>query len=101
MYVMGRLSGRIVRENYNGIQVLNYQERPSNLHSFLLASTERNPDKTAFECHSATATYEEFTSSVDRLAAVMKHTLEIEKGDRVALLLGNDSAFPLCFFAAS
>jgi acyl-CoA synthetase (AMP-forming)/AMP-acid ligase II len=98
---MTRLSDKIVRENHNGIQVLNYKERPRNLHSFLLDSTEKYPDKTAYQCHSATVTYEEFAVKVDRLAAAMKDTLEIEKGDRIALLLGNDFAFPLCFFAAS
>jgi long-chain acyl-CoA synthetase len=46
-------------------------------------------------------TYEQFSGRVDRLAAAMQKTLEVKKGDRVALLLGNDLPFPLTFFAAS
>lgn len=98
---MAKFSSKIVRENYAGVQVLNYKVRPPNLHSVLLASAEAHPDRNAFECHSATATYREFAAEVERLAAAMQDVLGVEKGDRVALLLGNDMAFPLTFFAAA
>jgi len=98
---MAKHPGKIVRENYRGIQVLNYQNRPPNLNRVLLASVEKYPDKNAFECHSATLTYEEFAEKVERLAAAMRNTLGIQKGDRIAMLLGNDIAFPLTFFAAA
>jgi len=98
---MTKLSSKIVRENHKGIQILNYKARPRNLHSALEASVEKYPDKSAFECHSGNATYKQFLADVERLAASMQNTLGIEKGDRVAILLGNDIAFPLTFFAAT
>ncbi len=98
---MAKLSRDVVRENHNGVQVLNYKDRPRNLHSILKASTEKYPGKIAFECHSGTRTYEQFFSEVGRFAAAMQHTLGIGKGDRVALLLGNDIAFPLTFFSTA
>ena len=98
---MKKLLAKIARENHNGIQVLNYKVRPSNLRSILQASAEKFPDKNAFESPSGNTTYEQFAADVDRLAAAMRNTLGIEKGDRVALLLGNGIAFPLTFFAAA
>jgi acyl-CoA synthetase (AMP-forming)/AMP-acid ligase II len=98
---MAKLSREIVREYYKGIQVLNYKNRAPNLHSILLASTEKFPDKNALECHSGTRTYEQFVEDVDRLAAAMQESMGVAKGDRVALLLGNDLAFPITFFAAA
>ncbi len=94
-------SGKVVREKYGAIQVLNYKDRPPDLHSLILQSTEKYPDKNAFECHSAKATYAEFAADVERLGAAMQNDLGVEKGDRVALLLGNDMAFPLAFFATA
>jgi acyl-CoA synthetase (AMP-forming)/AMP-acid ligase II len=79
--------------------VLNYKVRPQNLYSVLRASAEKYGAKNVFECHSGTATYEEFISDVEQLAAAMQNILGIEKGDRVALILGNDYQFPLTFFA--
>jgi long-chain acyl-CoA synthetase len=98
---MNKPSVKIVRENHDGAQVLNYKDRPSNLNNVLRSSVEKYPDKIAFECHSASATYAEFAASVECLAASMQSTLGIEKGDRVALVLGNDYFFPLVFFAAA
>jgi acyl-CoA synthetase (AMP-forming)/AMP-acid ligase II len=98
---MTRFSAKIVRENHNGVQVLNYQKRPRNLQSFLQASVEKNPEKNVFECYSESVTFEQFAGYVDCVAAAMQKTLGIRKGDRVALLLGNDLPFPLTFFAAS
>jgi acyl-CoA synthetase (AMP-forming)/AMP-acid ligase II len=98
---MRKFPSDIVRENHGGIQVLNYKVRPRNLHDALRTSAEKFPDKNVFECHSGAATYEQFLADVERLSAAMQSTLGIEKGDRVALLLGNDLAFPLTFFAAA
>jgi acyl-CoA synthetase (AMP-forming)/AMP-acid ligase II len=94
-----RLSGKIVRENHGGVQVLNYKVRPQNLYSALRTSAEKYAEKTVFECHSATVTYEEFLADVEGLATAMQNVLGVKKGDRVALMLGNDYAFPLTFFA--
>jgi acyl-CoA synthetase (AMP-forming)/AMP-acid ligase II len=96
-----KLSGTIVRENHNGVQVLNYKVRPQNLYSVLQNSVKKYAAKNVFECHSATVTYEEFIADVEKLAAAMQNTLGIKKGDRVALMLGNDYAFPLTFFATT
>lgn len=98
---MTKKSLKIVRENHNGVQVLNYKSRPRNLDSVLKSSVKRFPDKNVFECYSQSATYKQFHDYVERLATAMQKILGVKKGDRVALLLGNDFAFPLTFFAAS
>ncbi|MBI5118060.1 long-chain-fatty-acid--CoA ligase [Candidatus Poribacteria bacterium] len=98
---MRNLSDDLVNETYNGIQVLNFKRRPRNIREILQTSTERFPDKNAFECNLDVRTYSEFSRDVDRLASAMQKTLGVRKGERVALLLGNDTAFPLSLFAAS
>jgi long-chain acyl-CoA synthetase len=98
---MTKVSDELIKETHHGVQVLNYRNRPRNLHSILQSATERFPQKNAFECNSETITYEQFSRDVDRLAAAMQKTLGVKKGDRVALLLGNNIAFPLALFASA
>ncbi|MBI4830763.1 MAG: AMP-binding protein, partial [Candidatus Lindowbacteria bacterium] len=98
---MRKLSDELVKESYNGVQVLNYKNRPRNIRQILQMTAERFPDKHVFECNSDSRTYAEFLQDVDRLAVAMQKTLGIRKGERVALLLGNDIVFPLAFFAAA
>lgn len=98
---MTKLSEKLVEETYNGVRMLNYSQRPRNLPSILRATTERFPNKNAFEYNSEAITYKQFSRNVDAVAAAMQKTLRIGKGDRVALLLGNDISFPLTFFAAA
>ncbi len=98
---MKKLTDELAKETYKGVQVLNYKRRPRNLHSILQASAEKFPQKTIFEFDSGAITYEQFSKDVDSFAAAMQKTLGITKGDRVALLLGNDIAFPLTLFAAA
>jgi acyl-CoA synthetase (AMP-forming)/AMP-acid ligase II len=98
---MARTSEKIVRENHNGVQILNYMKRPASLQSILEDAVAKAPEKNIFECHSETVTYEQFFDYVDRVAAAMQKTLGVEKGDRIAFLLGNDLPFPLTFLAAA
>lgn len=98
---MVKISEQLIEENYKGIRVLNYQNRPPNLNSILEKTAERFPDKPAFECASEKISYRKFLEDVTNLAAAMQTKLGIEKGDRIALLLNNDLAFPFVFFAAA
>ncbi|GAB4337761.1 MAG: class I adenylate-forming enzyme family protein [Candidatus Abyssubacteria bacterium] len=98
---MTKVSDGIIEETYKGVRMLNYRHRPRNLYSVLRATAERYPDKSAFEWGSEVRTYAEFLKEVDLLAAALQKTLGVKKGDRVALVLGNDIAFPLTFFAAA
>ncbi|RJP73126.1 MAG: hypothetical protein C4532_04980, partial [Candidatus Abyssobacteria bacterium SURF_17] len=94
-------SEHLVQETHNGVKVLAYKHRPRSLTSILQTTVEKFPDKNVFECNSEAVTFSQFSERVERLAAAMHKTLGIGKGDRVALLLGNDIAFPLVFFAAA
>ncbi len=98
---MTELSDSVVREDHGGTRVLNYKVRPRNLHAILQASADKYADKNAFECRSGNATFGKFLADVECFAAAMQDRLKIKKGDRVALLLDNDLAFPLTFFAAA
>jgi acyl-CoA synthetase (AMP-forming)/AMP-acid ligase II len=98
---MRNLSDDLVKETYNGVQVLNFKRRPRNIRQILQTAVERFPDKNAFECNSDVRTYAEFSRDVDRLASAMQKAMGIRKGERIALLLGNGMAFPLSFFAAA
>jgi len=98
---MKKLSEKIVKETHNEVQVLNYKCRPQNLYEILQTSAEKSPAKSAFEFDSQEITYKEFINTVDKLAAAMQETLGVKKGDRIALLIGNEIAFPLTLFAAA
>jgi acyl-CoA synthetase (AMP-forming)/AMP-acid ligase II len=98
---MTEVSERIIEENHKGVRVLNYRDRPRNLYSILRSSAARFPDRNAFECGSVVRTYAQFLKEVDLFAAALQTKLGVKKGDRVALVLGNDIAFPLTFFAAA
>jgi long-chain acyl-CoA synthetase len=98
---MSKISEQLVEEVHNGIKVLNYRHRPQNLNSLLQESAERFPDKPIFKGSSRSVSYEQFCSEVRGFASVLQNEFGIRKGDRIALLLTNDIAFPLTIFAAA
>ncbi len=98
---MAKMLEQLVEETHNGVRMMNYRHRPPNLNSVLEKSTDWFSDKPIFECPPEKITYHQFSNKVDALATALQKKLGIAKGDRVALLLGNDLNFPLAFFAAA
>lgn len=98
---MKKLTAKIIKETHNDVQVLNYKSRPQNLFEILQTSAEIFPDKNAFESDSEGITYAEFIGAVEAFAVAMRQIFGIKKGDRIALLVGNEIAFPVTLFAAA
>jgi long-chain acyl-CoA synthetase len=84
------LDGRIVRC---------FADRPRSAYALLAEAAVRNPDGEAIVCGEARLIYRRFEELVSRCAAGLC-TRGIERGDRVAMLLGNHVAFPIVLFAA-
>lgn len=75
-----------------------FKNRPRVLPDLLAVSVEKFSGKEGFVSGKQRLTYREFGETVDRIAAGLQRN-GITKGDRVALLLGIQIDFPMCFFA--
>jgi long-chain acyl-CoA synthetase len=73
--------------------------RPKSTHTLLADAVASNPDGEAIVCGSERLTYGEFDDAVARAAAGLRGR-GVERGDRVAMLLGNGTVFPVILFAA-
>lgn len=94
--------GDIIREvHFDNRMIKVYQNRPKNLFSVLDNSVSRFPDKEALVCENQRITYKQFKKQVDDIAFSLSTRYGIGKGDRVALLLGNNIEFCLSIFAIS
>ena len=72
--------------------------RPKSTHALLAEAVASNPDGEAIVCGAERLTYGEFDNAVARAAAGLK-SRGVERGDRVAMLLGNGTVFPVVLFA--
>ncbi len=77
-----------------------FVERPKNIWAMLLEAASRNPAGEALVCGEVRLTWREVVDRSARLAAGLRK-LGLERGDRVAILLGNRIDFPLLLFAAA
>lgn len=68
--------------------------------SCLARNARRHPDKWAISCEERTYTYKQFNQKVNRLAHGICQ-LEIEKGQKVALMMKNSDYFAIAFYAAA
>jgi acyl-CoA synthetase (AMP-forming)/AMP-acid ligase II len=76
-----------------------FVERPRSTHALLADALARNPDGEAIVCGAERLTYREFDAVVARAAAGLA-ARGIARGDRVGMLLGNGTVFPVVLFAA-
>jgi long-chain acyl-CoA synthetase len=76
-----------------------FVERPRSTHALLADALARNPDGEAIVCGAERLTYREFDAVVARAAAGLV-ARGIARGDRVGMLLGNGTVFPVVLFAA-
>src|ERR1700761_7454001 len=75
-------------------------ERPSNIWAMVLEAAAANPDGEALICGDVRLNWREGVARSARVAAGLRAT-GVQRGDRVALLLGNRIEFVLTMFAAA
>ncbi|HEY5829834.1 MAG: class I adenylate-forming enzyme family protein [Hyphomicrobiaceae bacterium] len=84
--------------HFGGRVVQCFADRPRSTHALLEDALVRNLDGEAIVCGDARLTYMSFDRLVSQVAGGLAKR-GVGHGDRVALLLGNDVAFPVVLFA--
>ncbi|MFT4414769.1 class I adenylate-forming enzyme family protein [Fredinandcohnia humi] len=74
-------------------------ERPKTIGEVLQNSLEKFPDKAAVVTEERALTYSELDARSTVIAANLQKHCSVEKGDRVAVIVGNRYHFPLIVFA--
>ena len=86
-------------ERHYGDRVIRcFAVRPSSMHALLATAVATNPDGEAIVCQKQRLSYRAFDAIVKRWVAALAE-LGVKRGERVALLLGNNIAFPAVLFA--
>jgi len=88
-------------EEVSGIPLKVYSNRPQNLTETLEESVRRFADKEVFITDSTSMTYREFQQRVHNVAYQLKRRFNLEKGDRIGILLVNSVEFAICAYAAA
>lgn len=78
-----------------------YKHRPSNLTELFQNTATKFPDKEALVYGNERLTYKEFSRRVNNVAYNLSKKYGVNKGDRVAFLLGNGLEYPICFLAVA
>lgn len=84
------------REN---IQV--FQNRPHSIGAFIHQSVEVNPSKLAVVSEEESLTYKELEDRARRIAITLTTKYGVQKGDRLAILMGNGIDFPTLVYASA
>ncbi|WP_347551706.1 AMP-binding protein [Pseudalkalibacillus hwajinpoensis] len=71
-----------------------------NIGSTMAMNARRHPDKEAIVYGNKRYTYREFNEKVNRLANGLKN-LNVQKGDKVALVMKNSDDYAVCFYASA
>jgi long-chain acyl-CoA synthetase len=75
-------------------------ERPKNIWAMISAAAARNPDGEALVCGERRMTWREVEQQAAQVAAGLRK-MGLQRGDRIALLLGNRIEFVLAMFGAA
>ncbi|MDQ0339944.1 long-chain acyl-CoA synthetase [Caldalkalibacillus uzonensis] len=78
-----------------------FATRPANLTDMLAQTVQRYPHQEALVMNQVRLTYRELEEQVVQVAAQLSTVYRIQKGDRVAVLLGNCIEFALLLFACA
>lgn len=70
-----------------------FLEKYQNISELFAESESQHADKTALICHGSSMTYAQVAEKSQHLSDYLMHHLQIEKGDRVAVLLPNSMQF--------
>ena len=77
-----------------------FSERPRSVWAMIAEAAARNPDGEALVCGERRMTWREVVAQSARIAAGFQR-LGLQRGDRIAVLLGNRIEFVLTMFAAA
>ena len=80
--------------------VLAFAERPKSIWEMVASAVSRNPDGEALICGERRMNWRDVAQASARIATGLREK-GLERGDRIALLLGNRIEFPLAVFAAA
>ena len=84
--------------HYGGRMIRCFVERPGSVHEMLANAVARRPHGLALICDEERLSYAEFDALVGQAAGGLR-ALGVEKGDRVAMVLGNSIEFVVVLFA--
>jgi O-succinylbenzoic acid--CoA ligase len=85
--------------HYGGSRMVRcFTDRPKSVHEMLSNAVARRPRSVALICGEESLTYAELDGLVGRVAGGLK-ALGVEKGDRVAMVIGNSIEFVVVMFA--
>src|SRR5262245_44080757 len=96
---LGRVPPTRWERHYGDRIVRCFVQRPGNAYDLLREAAARNPNGEAIVCGAERLSYRELEAAVERCAAGLS-SAGVDKGDRVAMLLGNGTPFPMVLFAA-
>lgn len=86
---------------FNRENIKVFANRPNTIHSFFKETVKKFKDKPALISEETVFTYEELDQLSDRIATNLQHLCGVVKGDRVGVVVGNSSEFPLIVLACS
>ncbi len=89
------------QKKIGGVPVNVYKGRPTSVYSMFAKTVKDYPQRQAIRFGDLTVSYAELGKRVDALAAALANNYKVKKGDRVAIFLKNDDAFPPVFLAIS
>lgn len=82
-------------------QIQVFKNRPSSIGEFISRSIEADPSKVAIVSEEGSVTYEELGQRGQQVASTLQARFDIQKGDRLAILIGNGIDFPTLVYASS
>ena len=97
----GGVKMRIIKETHFNRELKVFENRPKTIFSMLEASAKKYPDYEAVVRNEVRLTYKEMVEKTEQIAGNLQNSLCVQKGDRVALLLGNSIEFCLLIFACA
>ena len=87
--------------HYGGSRMVRcFTDRPKSVHEMLSNAVARRPHSVALISGEESVTYAELDGLVGRVAGGLK-ALGVEKGDRVAMVIGNSVEFVVVMFAVA
>ncbi|MBM3300937.1 MAG: AMP-binding protein, partial [Deltaproteobacteria bacterium] len=91
----------VVEELIDGRWQRVFKGRPRTVNEVLERTVKRYPQKEGFVSGNRRLTFGEFADLVNSVALTLQRDFRVRKGDRVAILMGTDLDFPVCFFGVT